>query len=60
MELSLQPDEVTLLRQLLTRALSEMREEIAGTDSYDMRQELKRDEETLRGMLARLESAAGG
>jgi hypothetical protein len=59
MELSLQPDEVTLLTQVLTRALSELREEIAGTDSYDMRQDLKRDEQTLRSLLARLERPAG-
>ena len=59
MELSLQPEEVTLLTQVLTRALSELHEEFAGTESYDMRQELKRDEQTLKGLLARLEAAAG-
>jgi hypothetical protein len=61
MDFTLQPEEVALLTQLLTRARSEIREEIAGTDSYEMRQALKRDEAVLNGLLARLErlEAAG-
>jgi hypothetical protein len=61
MDFTLQPEEVALLTQLLRRARSEIREEIAGTDSYAMRQALKRDEAVLDGLLARLErlEAAG-
>lgn len=55
MDFVLEPEEVALLIQLLTRARSELRGEIAGTDSYEMRQALKRDEEVLNRLLARLE-----
>jgi hypothetical protein len=57
MELSLQPEEATLLRHILGRYLSDLRTEVAGTESYEMRQELKRDETLINQLIARLEQA---
>jgi hypothetical protein len=54
MELRLEPGEVALLRTTLERAAADLREEIGKTENYDMRQDLKRDEETLRAIVARL------
>jgi hypothetical protein len=60
MELSLQPEEVTLLRQVLANYLADLRMEIGKTEQYDFRQALKRNEALLKGLLARLESPAAG
>jgi hypothetical protein len=49
--------ETTLLRQVLERAISSLREEIGKTENYQMRQELKADESRLKAMLARLPAA---
>lgn len=54
MELALQPEEVALLRRILSNYLSDLRMEIADTERYDLRQELKRDEEMIKSLLARL------
>jgi ABC-type anion transport system duplicated permease subunit len=58
MELALQPAEVALLRRILTNYLSDLRMEIADTERYDLRQELKRDEEMIKRLLARLAQLA--
>ncbi len=58
MELTLQTEEMELLKRVLSLALSDLRMEIADTENYDMRQGLKQDEETLKGILARLEKVA--
>ena len=54
MELTLSNDERALLAQILDRHLSLMREEVGKTENYGMRQELKADEEVLKGLIARL------
>ena len=54
MELRLAPEEADLLRQILTNYLSDLRMEIADTDSYELRQALKRDEQAVKALLARL------
>ena len=54
MNLTLGPDEVRLLRDMLTNHLAELRSEIAHTERYALREELKHDEETIKELLARL------
>ncbi len=58
MQLSLTADETTLLRNVLDRHLSLLREEIGKTENYQMRQDLKADEALLKGLIARLQAAA--
>lgn len=55
MELTLRPEEATLLRQILTNYLSDLRMEISNTDSYELRQTLHRDENTIKEIISRLE-----
>jgi hypothetical protein len=57
MELQLQPEEVAVLRDVLQHFLSDLRMEIADTDKYDFRQALKKDEEIIKALIARLEAA---
>ena len=54
MDLTLQDGEVALLERVLTQALGDMRMEITDTENYDMRQDLKRDEEVLKSIIRRL------
>lgn len=54
MELSLESGEVTLLRQLLEHDLGDLRMEIGKTENYDMRQDLKQREATLRALIEKL------
>ncbi|MCC6382524.1 MAG: hypothetical protein IT304_08435 [Dehalococcoidia bacterium] len=54
MELSLEPAEVTLLRQLLERSLGDLRMEIGKTENYELRQDLKQREGMLRTLIERL------
>jgi hypothetical protein len=39
---------------VLTSYLSDLREEIGKTENYDLRQTLKRDEDTIKSLLSRL------
>ncbi len=57
MEMKLQTEEATLLKEILAEHLLELRMEVGGTENYDLRQELKRDEVVIRRMLAQLEGA---
>jgi len=43
-----------MLQGILQSYLSDLRMEVADTDSFDFRQELKRKEEFLKELLARL------
>lgn len=54
MQLTLQLDEVTLLKDILTSYLSDLRMEIGDTENYELREDLKRDEEMIKVLLARL------
>jgi hypothetical protein len=54
MDLMLQDSEVNLLTRVLTQDLSSLKMEISNTESYDMREDLKRDEEVLKSIIRRL------
>ena len=53
-ELKLSDEQAQLLRQILESYLSDLRMEIADTDSYDFRQRLKRREVFLKDVIGRL------
>jgi hypothetical protein len=59
-DFTLKKSEVELLRRILPHYVSELRMEVAGTDSYDMRQRLKSEEEILKGLISRLLQADQG
>lgn len=50
-------EEMRLLEQVAREYLSELRAEIAATDQYDFRQGLKKKEELLQAIIAKLEHA---
>ena len=54
MELILDTAETDLLLNVLNRSVADLREEIGKTENYDMRQDLKAREVTLKGMIQRL------
>ena len=54
MELKLEPAEAALLRQVLERHLSNLREEIGKTENFDWRKGLQADEATLKAIIGRL------
>ncbi len=56
MQLQLDDTEVTLLRTILERHLGDFRMEIGKTEDYDMRQWMKRDEQSIKDILERLGS----
>jgi len=55
MKLELTKEERELLRELLSFALSELRMEIADTDSSSYREKLKERKETLKNLLEKLD-----
>ena len=54
MELKLDDKEAGLLKTILEQHLSDLRMEIADTEKYDWRNEMKKDEETIKSLIARL------
>jgi hypothetical protein len=58
MEQELTDEEMQLLRQLLKNRLPDLREEVYKTERYEWRQELKQDEEVLKGLIAKLDQLA--
>jgi hypothetical protein len=58
MELTLGPEEATLLARVLTNYLSDLRMEVGATENFEWRQSLKHDEALLRGLLSRLQATA--
>ena len=54
MELNLDQNETSLLTRILEQYFSDLRMEIASTESYDMRQRLKQDEEVIKELLSKL------
>jgi len=54
--LQLRDDEKELLVRVLTRYLSDLRFEISNTERFEMRQNLHKDEELLKGLLERCDS----
>jgi hypothetical protein len=59
MELRLDSGETDLLQRVLGSYLSELRAEIVKTENFDLRQNLKRDEEQIKSLLARLGRVEG-
>jgi hypothetical protein len=58
MQLELNQGEAELVQRVLTNYLGDLRMEIRDTDSYDFRQGLKEDEQSLRSILERFGAAA--
>jgi len=54
MQLDLDKDERDILTEIVTSYLSDLRYEIADTDSFDFRSQLKTRESILNGVLAKL------
>jgi len=54
MQLSLNTGEAALLRTILSQYLSDLRMEISNTEKYELREALKREENTLKSLIARL------
>lgn len=55
-ELKLSADEAVMLKRILEYYLSELRMEIAGTDSQDFRNTLKNEEVFLNKLMTALEA----
>jgi hypothetical protein len=55
MQLNLTTEEADMLKEILTSFLSDLRMEIADTDSMDFREELKKKEILLKRLLGDLE-----
>ncbi len=56
MQLDLSSNELEYLRRLLTSTLSELRGEIAATDTRDFKESLERDERVLRSIMERIDA----
>ncbi len=54
MELTLEHGEAALLERILANYLSDLRMEITDTEDYDLRESMKQDEETIKGLIERL------
>lgn len=57
MQISLSDDEAALLATVVSQYYSDLREEIYKTDTFDVKNQLKRDEIILKGILNKLTSA---
>ena len=53
-QLTLTPDQASMLHEILASYLSDLRMEISNTDSMDFRERLKAKEVFLKGLLAQL------
>jgi len=58
MQVQLQPTEAKLLLSILDSSLGDLRMEIGKTENFDMRNDLKRREESLKAILARVRTAS--
>lgn len=58
MQVQLEPTEATLLADILDTSLGDLRMEIGKTENFDLRNELKRREESLKNILARVRTAS--
>ena len=54
MQLSLTDDEKGALIEILNQVLPNLREEVYKTESFDYREQLKRQEALIKGLLTRL------
>ncbi len=55
-QIYLSPEEASLLKEILTSYLSDLRMEIADTDAMDFREKLKKEELFIKELLGRLGS----
>jgi len=53
-KVELEPEELDVVREVLTSAISDLSPEIADTDNFEYREALKARREVLRGVVARL------
>lgn len=56
MDMNLTAEEAELLKKILQRYVSDLKMEISNTEKYEWRQEMKQDEETVKGLITRLGS----
>jgi hypothetical protein len=56
-QLELNDEDVTLLLRILQHQLADLREEVYKTENYDWRESMKKDEATLKDIMARLDAA---
>ncbi len=57
--LQLDQRESEVVLRVLENALGELKMTISNTENYDWRQDMKRDEEIIKGLIARLERETG-
>jgi len=57
MQISLSDEEANLLTAVASQYLSDLREEIYKTETFEVKDQLKREEMLLKGILGRLGSA---
>ena len=55
-QITLTPEEAATLRRILSNYVSDLRVEITNTDSWQFRQNLKREEVLLRKLVAQLDA----
>lgn len=60
MELSLDQDEEAVLQQVLEQYLPQLREEVYKTETFELREALKRREEVIKRLISRLQTAVPG
>ncbi len=60
MQLELDEREASVLNQVLTNYLPELRSEVANTENYEWRQDLKRNEEVIKALIERLQPLVAG
>jgi predicted phosphatase len=58
LELKLEPRERELLTDILESHLGDLRMEIGKTENFEMRNDLKADEQVLKGLIARVKTPA--
>ena len=58
--LSLSNEELAALRHALAAYISDLRAEVAATDSFEMREQLKHEEEVLSRVAGQLEAEGAG
>ena len=59
MAITLERDDAEMVLAILKRYLGALKEEIGKTENYDWRQDMKRDEERIKALIARLETETG-
>ena len=57
MEISLSDEEGALIARVLRQYYSDLREEIYKTETFDVKDQLKREEAILKGLIDKLSSA---